>query len=67
MMKITVNGQEKQVDAGTTITALLTELELADKPAAVEVNKIVVPKKQHEQTQLQDGDVIEIVTLVGGG
>jgi len=34
---------------------------------AVEVNRRVVPRRDHAATLLQDGDSIEIVTLVGGG
>jgi thiazole synthase len=34
---------------------------------AVELNQTVVPRADHERTALQDGDTVEIVTLVGGG
>jgi sulfur carrier protein len=34
---------------------------------AVEVNLEVVPRAQHAQTRLRDGDRLEVVTLVGGG
>ena len=36
-------------------------------PCAVEVNRLLVPKRKHEQHQLIEGDTVEIVTLVGGG
>ena len=32
-----------------------------------EVNKRIVPRKRHESTQLNEGDKVELVTLVGGG
>ena len=48
-------------------TALLAALDLADQAVAVELNEAVVPKKQHAETALKDGDVLELVTLVGGG
>jgi thiamine biosynthesis protein ThiS len=34
---------------------------------AVERNRHVVPRAEHEQTALQSNDVIEIVHFVGGG
>jgi thiamine biosynthesis protein ThiS len=34
---------------------------------AVEVNRELVPRRNFEATQLQEGDHVEIVTLVGGG
>ncbi len=46
---------------------LLAELGLGGRPCAVEVNQSLVPAKSHQDHQLQAGDQIEIVTLVGGG
>lgn len=34
---------------------------------AVEVNMDIVPRTKHAEHQLQPGDVVEAVTLVGGG
>ena len=66
-MLITINGQSRQVLDGATIAALLDELNLADKPLAVEVNRELVPRQQHARHPLAEGDCLEIVTLVGGG
>jgi len=33
----------------------------------VEVNREIVPRAQHSRNSLQQGDVVEIVTFVGGG
>jgi thiamine biosynthesis protein ThiS len=41
--------------------------QLGGAACAVEVNRQLVPKKQHESQELKDGDSVEIVTLVGGG
>jgi sulfur carrier protein len=49
------------------VAGLLDELRLTGKPVAVEVNLELVPRQQHGQRQLADGDRLEIVTLVGGG
>ena len=66
-MRILVNGDWREVPAGTTLADLLKELNLSDKPVAVERNLEVVPKSKHAETPLAEGDRLEIVTLVGGG
>lgn len=63
----TVNGDPMELPAAMTVARLLTELGLAGKPAAVEVNGSLVPARMHAQTALADGDAVEVVTLVGGG
>lgn len=66
-MEIIVNGTKRTVPAGTTVAALLAELGLSDQPAAVEVNRGLVPKRLHAARVLEPGDQVEVVTLVGGG
>jgi sulfur carrier protein len=66
-MQIEINGQSREVVEGTTIAALLRELDVAQPHVAVEVNLELVPRLQHAATMLRDGDRLEVVTLVGGG
>jgi sulfur carrier protein len=66
-MQITLNGQSRELLPETTIAALLDELQLGNKPVAVEVNLELVPRQHHAQRRLSEGDRLEIVTLVGGG
>lgn len=66
-MTVTVNGKEQDLPPGMTIADLLRRLGAEGVPAAVEVNRQVVPRARHEQVELRDGDSVEVVTLVGGG
>ncbi len=66
-MEITVNGKPRTAPAGTSVAALLSELELDARQCAVEVNLELVPRTRHAGHQLQPGDQVEVVTLVGGG
>lgn len=67
MLKITVNDAPQTVPVGTTVEVLLGLLGLQPRFLAVELNRRVIPRGEHRQTMLTDGDQIEIVTLVGGG
>ncbi|MCK5886421.1 MULTISPECIES: sulfur carrier protein ThiS [Alcanivorax] len=65
-MKLTVNGDILTLD-GSTIADLVTQLNLAGRRLAVEVNRDIVPKSRHADFVLKDGDVVEIVHAIGGG
>ncbi len=66
-MQILVNGQPRQVPVGQTVAVLLAELKLEPRYLAVERNRVLVPRRQHASCTLEEGDQLEIVTLVGGG
>jgi len=66
-MNIQVNGEGREIAAGSTVANLLGELGLTQPHVAVEVNLEVVPRAEHRETVLNDGDRVEVVTLVGGG
>ena len=67
MLSVTINGQERQVPENVTVVEVIQLLNLANRAVAVEINQRLVPRKEHPQTRLRAGDMIEIVTLVGGG
>ena len=66
-MNITLNGQPRSLSGPQTVLALIRELGYENKRIAVERNGDIVPRSQHESTQLADGDRLEIVVAVGGG
>ncbi len=66
-MTITLNGEPREVIAGTTVAELLGELEVLPKHVAVEVNLELVPRARHAEHRLRENDRLEVVTLVGGG
>jgi len=66
-MKVVINGEEKAVPDQITVAGLLEHLELAKMRVAVEINKQLVPRRDHVDHSIKNGDIIEIVTLVGGG
>jgi sulfur carrier protein len=66
-VRIQINGESRDIDAGITVEELLRALHIGDSPVAVERNKTIVPRAIHATTTLQEGDVLEIVRFVGGG
>ena len=66
-MEVLVNGQSQEVAEGTTVAQLLTECGMIARHVAVEVNLQLVPREIHAARVLQEGDRLEVVTLVGGG
>jgi sulfur carrier protein len=66
-VRITVNGEPRDVPEGATLASLMASLDVPRQPVAVEVNRQLVPRSQHGARRLAEGDAVEIVTLVGGG
>ena len=66
-MVVQVNGVDRQLDEGTTLAELLAELVLDRDGIAVAVERRVVPRSQHPQTVLAEGQQVEIIRAVGGG
>ena len=65
-MNITTNGEAVSIDP-LTVQQYLVSLGIDPRRVAVELNQDILPKAQYEDTQLQDGDSLEIVHFVGGG
>jgi sulfur carrier protein len=66
-MTVIVNGNERELPAGTTIAGLLAALTIASNGTAVAVDGEVVPRARHAETVLPAGAVVEILTAVQGG
>lgn len=66
-ISLTVNGKDMEVPAGLTVAGLLDHLGIERESTAVERNRDIVPRSRHDETTLEAGDRIEIVTAVGGG
>ena len=66
-MQIQVNGDGVELAAEATIADLIEHMALTGKRLAVEVNEDIVPRSQHPEFRLQDGDRVEVVHAIGGG
>ena len=66
-MQVEINGESQSINDAISVSGLLDTLGLTGKRLAVEVNESIVPKSQHDETVLADGDKIEIIHAIGGG
>ncbi len=66
-MRLTINGEERELAEVATIEALVAALGLDRRKLAVERNLEIVPRSLFATTALAEGDRIEIVAFVGGG
>ena len=70
MDAIKINGVEKQFPPGqlpSTVAELLEQLNIKAATIVAEVDGRIVERKQFEQTNLRNGQSIELVRFVGGG
>ena len=66
-LRLTVNGEQRTAEPGTTVAGLLRAMGVDPARVAVERNRDVVPRAEHATTTLAEGDRLEIVHFVGGG
>ena len=66
-MNIFLNGETREISSPLTLSGLLEQLRLSGQRLAVERNGGIVPRSEHAQTALAEGDRLEIVKAIGGG
>ncbi|KOV70943.1 sulfur carrier protein ThiS [Streptomyces sp. MMG1121] len=66
-ISISVNGERRDVAAGTALDSVVRSLAAAPSGVAAAVNETVVPRAQWASTPLGEGDRVEILTAVQGG
>jgi sulfur carrier protein len=69
-MRFRINGEERDFESSThpfTLAALVEQLSMKSDRVAVELNRQIVPRDRWVETNLKNGDRLEIVHFVGGG
>ena len=66
-MRVTINGEEREVADELTVITLLGALALPAERVAIERNRDILPRARWAATAVEPGDRYEIVQLVGGG
>jgi thiamine biosynthesis protein ThiS len=66
-MRILLNGEEREVAAGLTLSGLVELLGSKPDRVAIELNHAIVPRDRWPATELKERDQLEVVHFVGGG
>lgn len=67
-MKLTINGQETNLDKDLTVSELLVEQNVSmPEMVSVEVNGRILRRSEFDATRLADGDTVEFLYFMGGG
>jgi len=64
---LVINGESRIFDGPLTVSGLVETLGYAGQRVAIERNGEIVPRSQHGEVKLVNGDKLEIVVAVGGG
>ncbi len=66
-IELTINGEVQSFDEQLTVSELLHRFELIEKSVFIEYNKEPLDRDMFNETRIQSGDNIEIVTMMAGG
>lgn len=64
---VTINGDERDIPAGRTVSDLLVQLGLHPRLVVVEHNREILDRERYAETEVRAGDSLELVHFVGGG
>jgi len=67
MIALQVNGRRVELAEPTPLLAYLETLGVSPRAVAVEHNGVIIERSAYTDAKLDDGDVVEIVRMVGGG
>ncbi len=67
MIKVSVNGEIKELPKGLNVSQLIEALNYKTKGFAVAINTTFVSIKSYEETIIKNGDTIDILAPVQGG
>ena len=67
MIALQINGRRVELTGPTPLLTYLETLGVSPQAVAVEHNGVIIERSRYEEAKLDDGDVVEIVRMVGGG
>jgi thiamine biosynthesis protein ThiS len=67
MIRVRLNGKDREVEAGQTVHDLIVSLDLRPELLVVERNREILERARYAQVPVEEGDTLELVHFVGGG
>ncbi len=66
-MKVTVNGETRKLPDSLSLKDAVGKLVKNPEGVVAELNRAVIRKANWRKKQLKDGDVLELIAIMGGG
>ena len=66
-MEIVCNGENKNIQPGTTLVAFIEELGIKPDTVFAECNGTIVKRQEYDSFILEEGARLELIRFVGGG
>jgi thiamine biosynthesis protein ThiS len=66
-IRVTVNGDAREIETNQTVAGFLGSLGLHPGLVVVERNREILDRDRYGDVTIEDGDVLELVHFVGGG
>jgi thiamine biosynthesis protein ThiS len=67
VIALQINGKQIELNGPTPLLAYLEQLGVSPRGVAVEHNGVIIERESYGTATLDEGDVVEIVRMVGGG
>jgi len=67
VIALQINGRRVELEGPTALLSYLEMLGVSARAVAVELNGVIIERSAYQDAMLGDGDVVEIVRMVGGG
>ena len=67
MITVFLNGEDRSVDSQSNLLDAIEQWDLGRQTFAIAVNKQFVPKSAYQETQLLEGDQVELLIPMQGG
>jgi len=67
MVRVRINGKDRELPEATTLLQLLQERGIDPRMVVVEYNREILPRDRYGEITLRDGDTVEIVQMTAGG
>ncbi len=66
-MKITCNGETREIAPNMTLAAFIHSLDLNPDTIVAECEGRIIKRDEYDTLVLQEGNVLELIRFVGGG
>jgi len=66
-MKITCNGETREITPDTTLVSFIRDMDLNPDTVVAECDGRIIKRQEYDSLVLQEGNVLELIRFVGGG